>query len=114
MEMRHLADGVLVEQFLEAGLKTRQVIRRQFVEQRAVVAGRFHGHINLLRFQRVAGAEAAHGVDDFVAQAFDATLVGVYRLLQTVAHVAFAVVAGFDGQCVFAQYFLLQTDQTQG
>ena len=112
-ELRHLANGVLVQQFLEAGLKTRQIVSRQLAQQGAVLAGCSHRHIHLLRLQRVAGAKRAHGVNDFFDHAALPGVVGVNGFLQPVTHLALAVVTRLNGDDLQAQRLCLQCQQAR-
>ena len=68
LEVGHLADGVHVEQLLEARLETGQVVGLQLVQHGPVLMGRFDGDIHFLRVQGKGVAVTAHRVDNLVAQ----------------------------------------------
>ena len=68
LEVGHLADGVLVEQFLEARLETRQVVGPKLLQHFPVFARRLDRGVDLLGFQGVVRQVAVHGRDDLVAQ----------------------------------------------
>jgi len=108
LEIGHLSDGVLVEQFLEARLEAGQIVGLQLVEHGAVFAGRVDRDIHFLGLQRIRGAVGAHGVDDPVAQPLDAAVLGVDPGLEPVAQVPLTVVAGFDGERLLVQRFAAQ------
>jgi hypothetical protein len=98
LEIGDLADRVLVQQFLEAGLETRQVVGRETRQHCTILAGRRDARIGFLRLQRVIAAIGLHRLDDLLGEPAQLVILGVDPRLQPVAHVAFAVVAGFDRQ----------------
>ncbi len=61
LKVGDLADGVLVQQFLEARLEARQVVGLQRVEHGAVLGGRRDAGIDLRRFQPEVFLVFGHG-----------------------------------------------------
>ena len=103
LEIGHLADGVLVEQFLEARFETRQVVGFQCFEHGAVFESRLDTGIHLLRFQPVGFFVFRHHADDLLAHGLDALVFCVDARLQPFAHFTLPVVAGLDAQMMLAQ-----------
>ena len=98
--MRHLADGVLVEQFLEARHEARQVVGLQLGQHRAVLGARHHAGINLLRVELEGLLVLGHRAHDLLGQTRQLLVVGVDAFLQPAPHVLLAAVAGFNAEGV--------------
>jgi hypothetical protein len=103
LEVRHLADGVLVEQVLEARHEARQVVGLQLRQHVPVLRHRRHAGVDVLRFEPEGGPVLGHRANDLLTQARQLPVVGVDALLQPAAHVLFASVTGLHAQRVFAQ-----------
>jgi hypothetical protein len=68
VEVGHLADGVLVEQFLEARFEARQVVGLQLVEHLAVLEDRFDAGVDFGGIELELLLVGDHRLDDPVAQ----------------------------------------------
>ncbi len=101
--MGNLVDGVDVEQFLEARLEARQVVTLKAAEHALVLRQRRKGHVHLAGFGLEFLFDTAHGVDDALAQARQALVFGVDAVLQPLAQLLLAVVAGLYRQLMRTQ-----------
>ncbi|MCY1370439.1 hypothetical protein D9M69_575290 [compost metagenome] len=77
LKVGHLADGVLVEQGLEALFVLRQAVLLEAVEHGPVIAGGGHAGIHFAGFQGIGVTVVAHRLGDFLAQAFELLVLGV-------------------------------------
>ena len=95
VEIGDLVDGIDVEQFLETRFEARQVVVLQILHQALELGQRGQADVDLGGLCLEGLLETAHGVDDAFGQARETLVFGINARLQAVAHVLFAVVAGF-------------------
>jgi hypothetical protein len=103
VEVGHLADGVLVEQFLEARLEARQVVGLQLVEHVAVFEDRFDAGIDLGGVELELLLVGDHRLDDPVAQQVELACFGIHPRLQPDAGLLLAVFARFNAELMLAE-----------
>src|SRR5690606_28403613 len=103
LEVRDLADRVLVQQVLEALLEARQVVDAELLEHRTIFVRGLYAHVHFAGLDRPVVLVAAHRIDDPLEQALELLGLRIDPGLQPIPHVALAVVARFDGQAVLAE-----------
>jgi len=81
---------------LKARFAARQIVGLEVVEHVPVFESCFDAGIDLCCLQLEFFLVRRHRLDDLVAQSFELLVLGIDPGLQPVAHVALAVVAGFD------------------
>lgn len=90
---------------LKLRFEARQVVVLQILHQALELGQRGQADVDLGGLCLEGLLETAHGVDDALGQARETLVFGIDARLQAVAHVLFAVVAGFHRELVVAQDF---------
>src|SRR5690606_25499788 len=103
LEVRDLADRVLVQQVLEALLEAREVVGAELLEHRAIFVRGLYAHVHFAGLDRPVVLVAAHRIDDPLEQALELLGLRIDPGLQPIPHVALAVVARFDGKAMLAE-----------
>ena len=102
LEMRHIADRVLVQQFFEAGDKSRQIVGLELGQHAGVLGPGGDAGIDLRGLELEPVFVFGHRADYSLGQPRQLLVVVVDPLLQPTPHVLLAAVAVLDAQALAA------------